>query len=173
MVNFEKAVMYLIDNEGREYTNEPLDNGGPTKFGITQETLSYYRVCPTSPQDVENLTEAEAQKIYEALYWKPCGCNEILSQAVATALLDTAALDGTPRATRWAQGAAGVEVDGHMGPKSIEQINKLTASFFMSRFIPQIQHHYIEIVKEHPPQIRYLDGWLQRSQKLLTLLDMT
>ena len=31
----------IINREGRKFTNLPADKGGPTKFGITQKTLTW------------------------------------------------------------------------------------------------------------------------------------
>lgn len=172
MSDFLKAVEYVLDNEGRVYTNKALDFGGPTKFGITQEALSAWRHRSLSAADVENMGEDEAKQIYEAMYWKACSCEQMTNQCIATSILDTATLDGPGKASRWAQVAAGVIADGHIGPKTIEALNKISAPAFLARFIPQMQTHYIEIIKAHPPEIEFLKGWLSRSDKLLTLLDI-
>jgi len=63
-------IPWLFDHEGREYENDPDDNGGATKYGIDQRS---------HPQvDIKNLTEEEATKIYWN-EWVNDGCEHLPS----------------------------------------------------------------------------------------------
>jgi lysozyme family protein len=167
---FQAAVSYVIQNEGTEYTNDPDDAGGPTKFGITLEDLIRWRKKPCTPDDVRNLTQDEAEQIYEAFYWNPMGLGQVSRPGIATAIMDCGVLDGIVTGARWAQVAVGVQADGHIGPQTIAALNSIDTGPFLAKFIPQVQDHYIDIVLAKPSQFKYLKGWVARSQRLLTLI---
>lgn len=171
MADFLTAVKYVIENESSEFVNDPDDLGHATKFGITQETLATFRQLPVSVEDVKGLTEDEAKRIYEAFYWQPLGCYPLISQAVATAMLDCAVLDGVVTCAKWAQRAAGVSADGHIGPATQAALNAVDFRRFLATFIPEVQNHYVDIAIANPVQIKFLKGWLARSQRLITLFE--
>lgn len=174
MENFPSAFKYTIGNEGSTYTNDPNDSGGPTKFGITLGVLGQWHQLKgyTTPsfKDVENLTEADAQLIYEGLYWNELGLDSVLDAPVASAIFDVAVNMGQATAARFAQAAANVAPDGHLGPISMTAINSMHSREFMQKFICQVQNHYIGIVQSNPAKISFLGGWLSRSQRLITLM---
>ena len=51
--------------EGPEFTDDPADSGGPTRWGITQATLSARRGYQVTAQEVAELERSEARQIYE------------------------------------------------------------------------------------------------------------
>jgi lysozyme family protein len=55
----------IIRREGG-YVNHPADRGGPTKYGITAQTLGRWRKLdrPATATEVKALTETEARAIY-------------------------------------------------------------------------------------------------------------
>lgn len=167
--NFNFAFDYVIDNEGKTYTNNPDDHGGPTKFGITMQTLSMWRKMPCSPKDVEDLTLDEAKDIYEAFYWLPLGCDKINNAGVATAVLDYGVNCGVVTSIRTAQRALGVKVDGHIGSETLLAINSPNPKEFLRLFFVLVQSRYISIVLQDPSQIKFLHTWLIRSQRMLAL----
>lgn len=65
----DKIITPIITEEGSEYTNDPSDSGGPTKYGITLHTLCAYRGKPDlTAADVAALEEPEAREIYFERY---------------------------------------------------------------------------------------------------------
>lgn len=62
-----KIIDDLIRREGG-FVDNPDDRGGPTNFGITQNTLSDWRGYKVTRDEVKNLTEAEARQIYNSRY---------------------------------------------------------------------------------------------------------
>ena len=169
MADFKKAVAYVILNEGSEYTNDPDDAGGPTKFGITQEDLATWRRRPVSPDDVRNLTQDEAEQIYEAFYWLPLGCDKILDQGISTAIMDSGVLDGIVTCARWAQQIVGTNQDGHIGPLTEAALNRTSTNTFIDNLVAIITRHYEAIVAAHPQDKKFLKGWLNRADRLKTL----
>jgi lysozyme family protein len=66
--NFEKAFQFTIGAEGN-YSNDPQDPGGETKFGISK------RSYPSL--DIKNLTLDQAKQIYLVDYWGKMGCDDL------------------------------------------------------------------------------------------------
>lgn len=63
-------IPWLFDHEGREFENDPDDNGGATKFGIDQRSHPHV--------DIKNLTEDQATTIYWN-EWLRDGCDHLPS----------------------------------------------------------------------------------------------
>ena len=81
----------IIAVEGEAYTNDPADKGGPTKYGITQKTLSGYLGVVASAEDVRNMTKDMAFKIYRQRYILDPRFDmlERISPAIAAEVIDT------------------------------------------------------------------------------------
>jgi len=130
----------VIEREGRQYTNRASDAGGPTKFGITQRTLSRFRGRPVTPQEVAALTESEARSIYHVMFVTEPGYDQVLalSTRLGVKLIDIGVNCGTGRASEWFQRVlnvfnrqqsdyADIKVDGDVGPASIAALRAFLA----------------------------------------------
>lgn len=109
MTSFERAVALIIEKEGG-YVNDTRDPGGETKFGISRRT--YPAV------DIANLTVDQAKAIYRRDFWDACQC-DALPADVAVLVFDCAVNQGVGAAKSLLQEAAGVPVDGAIGPKTL------------------------------------------------------
>lgn len=119
-MSFDHALAFTLAWEGG-YSNHPRDPGGSTNLGVTQRTLDIFRrrhVDWNLPADVRNLTRPQAARIYRAGYWDPVRAGE-LPEGVALFVFDVAVNHGPGRAIRWLQKAVGADVDGVVGPKTI------------------------------------------------------
>lgn len=170
----------VLKREGSAYTNNPNDSGGPTKYGITQRTLSSYRGRPCSAMDVANLTEAEARQIYEAEYWTKPGFGDVakVSLAVAEELLDTGVNAGPSRAALMFQRALNglnkrgehypdIAEDGDIGPGTVSAFAKLIqrrgkdGEVVMLRYLNGLQvAMYDDLVRRRPKDEDFMFGWL-------------
>lgn len=168
-MGFKEAIELALKHEGY-YSNNPLDRGGATKFGITMATLSIYRKGPVSEAMVKALTLDEALKVYEALYWRPLMLDKVRSDALAAIILDQAINRGVAAVTKRLQRLLGVEIDGIMGPQTIAAINSCEPRPFGIRFVFDSQMAYCDICVKDPSQLQFLRGWIKRSQELLLLL---
>ena len=72
----EEIIEGIIHKEGG-YVNHPNDRGGPTKYGVTQKTLSRYYGYQASIEDVKNLDKSVAYDIYERYYYRVPGIDKI------------------------------------------------------------------------------------------------
>lgn len=173
MNHYKRAFEYLMEEE-RGFVWDPRDPGGPTKFGITQTTLSRWRGVPVSPQDVANMESAEASQIYYHWYWQPLGCPELHSAATATAILTTGVLFGIVTVMRLAQHAANEQgcsliVDGYFGPKTEDALNGLSSDKFIASFCSYLTEHVKTLVEKNINLFTYKKGWLARVKRLCSL----
>lgn len=76
--NYNDCLTRLLKDEGG-YSNDPGDNGGPTKYGITIFDVRKYVEKNATAQDVRNLTLDQAKSIYKSKYWDALGCDGLSS----------------------------------------------------------------------------------------------
>ena len=114
MTPFDTAVAFTLREEGG-FTDDPRDPGGATNRGITLATLTHWRGRPATADDVRHLTVAEADAIYQALYWHAMRC-DLLPIGIALMVFDFGVNAGPGTSARELQASVGVKVDGVVGP---------------------------------------------------------
>ncbi len=114
MTPFDTAVAFTLREEGG-FTDDPRDPGGATNLGITRATLTHWRGRPATADDVRNLTVAEADAIYQALYWHAMRC-DLLPIGIALMVFDFGVNAGPGTSVRELQQTVGVATDGLIGP---------------------------------------------------------
>ncbi len=176
-MSLDDALKYVFKNEGG-FSDHPADHGGATsQYGVTREELARWRRHPVSKDDVKFMTADEAKQIYFNWYWKPIGCDKIMSASIATAMFDISVVRGIGVPPRYAQlvcnkisGGLMLDVDGHMGPKTIASINGLNSpAQFIKEFARLAEDGFRAIVTHNPTQEVFLKGWISRARRLLTL----
>lgn len=108
----DQIIEEIIAREGTTYTNNSADKGGPTKFGITLETLKAWRKYPCNAGDVEALEIHEARQIYRKLYLEDTHIIALQSPLLRGVVLDCAVLHGPKNAIRMLQRSLGMKDDG-------------------------------------------------------------
>src|SRR5260221_4249705 len=76
--NFNDCLTRLLKDEGG-YTNDPIDPGGPTNFGITLTDYRKYIDSQGTANDVKNMRLDDAKTIYRTKYWNVLGCDQLSS----------------------------------------------------------------------------------------------
>lgn len=176
MTNFFKpAFLYLLEDEGSRFTEDPDDSGGATKFGVTQKDLEQFLQRSCDAEDVREMNQDTAAAIYEKFYWNTFGCDRISDEAIATAVLNTCVLYGGHTGMKMAQRALNncgqnLVPDGHHGPKTEEAFNSVLASNFIPAFVAQILTRIDFVVEQYPKNQKFMQGWQNRANRLLTLL---
>ncbi|WP_354122439.1 glycosyl hydrolase 108 family protein [Bradyrhizobium sp. LA6.8] len=89
------------------YTNDPVDPGGATNWGITIIDARKYWKADASPSDVKNMPKSAAADIYRKHYANPMRYDE-LPAGFDYSVLDAAINSGVGRAPVWAGKALGV-----------------------------------------------------------------
>ena len=156
----------ILRREGG-FVDHPADRGGPTNFGITLGTLAEWRGTDATRDDVEALTEQEAREIYQALYVTRPGFDGIADAHLRAQVIDSGVLHGTGRAARWLQQAAGVGVDGAVGPITLGAVNGADADMLGRKFAVTRIRKIGRIVSRDHSQAVFALGWLRRATEFL------
>ena len=173
-MRLEKMIDEVLSKEGG-YVNHPADKGGPTKFGITQHTLSRYLERMVTVDEVKALDLATARDIYELRYYRQPRI-QLLPELIQPFLFDSAVNHGPRRAIRFMQAvcnAAGfgpLAVDGLIGPKTKSQAEACAeqlGDWMLVALVEERQMFYASIVESNPSQSVFLLGWLQRARSFL------
>jgi lysozyme family protein len=162
----EDALTDLIAREGG-YVDDPLDAGGPTKFGITQATLSNWRGHQVTRDEIKALSVAEAKEIYKHRFLGDTGYSQIDDEWLRAMMLDAAANHGPQNATKMLQKALWVDPDGIFGSITLAAVNnaaprKLWLQIFAARL-----SFYGRIVTNDPSQAKFAYGWMNRMGGIL------
>lgn len=173
---------HLVDViEGPEYTNDPNDSGGPTKYGITLRQLASYRKTLTIPDDVKNLTREEAIKIYTVEYVNKPGFNNLIGldntvalecidtgvnmgQYIATVFLQRALNSFSNNGTHWSK----VSIDGICGAitiKAVQNMRSLRGQEGMNILTVLLNcmqgNRYLELVEDNAKDGKSMYGWIK------------
>lgn len=141
--------------------NVPGDPGGPTKYGIDQNSHAHV--------EIENLTFEDALAIYFSGIWKSCR-GALLHPNVAISLCDAAINCGNERAIKWMQEAAGFtgdDVDGIFGPDTLRQVQSSDPRD-IANGINTLRDHYYTIEVRESLREHFLAGWENRLHDLET-----
>lgn len=157
MANFHKAIIKTLVREGgARFTDDPIDRGGATKYGISQ------RAYPNL--DIRNLTEQQARDIYKRDYWDRLRGDEIDSDLIAENIFDTCVNMGVRTGSRLAQYALDIDPpDGIIGNGSLKIINAATEETFIPLYTIAKIARYAQICNKDRSQKKYLLGWINRA----------
>lgn len=175
----EDVVDQILEAEGRIYTNRAADRGGPTKFGITLDTLSNWRNRRVTADEVEALEESEAREIYRAWYvdrwdWVPDDRLRVL-------LIDWGVTTSLHRVVSELQAVVKADVDGVLGPQT-QQLTKAAlmrdADDLYTAVLVARMRFYVNLALNDPAlrpiltvnrklQILNMRGWLNRCFEFL------
>ncbi len=161
---FESGLRIVLSHEGG-YANDPLDHGGPTNFGITQDTYNRFRThIKAGLKDVKGITKDEVRQIYRLFYWMDGKCNKIAEVLPDLAIIhfDTAVNHGVGGAAHILQKSLGVEDDGIIGPKTLGAIEITPSALAIRLYLLQRELYYYRIVVQRPETGKFLTSWLSR-----------
>jgi lysozyme family protein len=170
LMTIERIIDGLLEREGRTYTNDPADHGGPTKFGVTLGDWQLYTGKPATPAEIEALTELQARDYYYFRYIAQPGFDMIEDEWLRVFIIDTAVLEGLPTAIKMVQKIVGTKPDGIFGPltraalKQYHDLDVLKRTLLVTRV-----HHLIDCALSDVPSdviqttnLKFLHGWWNR-----------
>ena len=159
-MTFEDAIEFVGAKEGG-FTANPDDRGNwtggrigggilkGTKFGIS--AMSYPDL------DIRNLTWQQAKNIYKTDFWDKYDV-ESLPESIRLFFFDSTINHGIGGAVKILQDAAGVTIDGDMGPKTKSAALKVTPWEFA-----RARSDYFIDASKKGNNTTFLKGWLRRN----------
>lgn len=145
---------------GAKVTDDPLDRGGRTQFGISEASN------PEAWKDGK-VTEQEARDIYEAKYLILPGFNKIHDSRLMGQVVDFAVLSGPQLATMTLQSILGIPRDGVFGPVAALKTNQADPVQLNNRLMVERVKMIGRILARDPSQLKYASGWLDRILSFL------
>jgi lysozyme family protein len=184
----DSIINAVLEREGSTYTNDPRDSGGPTKWGVTQDTLSQYLGHPATEQDVQELDHERAFGVYYTQYVRKPRFDEIaeISPPIAEELIDTGVNCGTAVAAMFLQRALNalnlsatrypdLDVDGNVGGGTLSALQTYLAwrgaegeSVLLTALNCLQGERYIELAEKRPKDEAYVYGWLRARVRVST-----
>jgi lysozyme family protein len=165
----EAMIEDVIRREGG-FVNHSADRGGPTKFGITQATLSRRLSRAATRADVEALSLDQAREIYRRDYYQGPRIDR-LPAAIQPFVFDSAVNHGPRRAIAFVQqvcnqaGFGQLAVDGVCGPNTMRAAHDAAwamKDWLLAALVEERRSFYQAIVAADPSQAVFLEGWLNR-----------
>ena len=154
----------IIAREGG-FVDHPSDRGGPTKWGITRDTLERWRGHVVTTEDVAQLTKDEAKQILRFRYIVQPGFDHLDDDRLRAIVVDAAVHSGPRQATILLQRALDVDDDGVLGPVTLAAANGLDDDALrgvLVRTLTERLRFLVELVVKSPDQLAFLKGWTER-----------
>lgn len=176
MISIDQLIDEIIVREGGDkYTNDPNDKGGPTKFGITQSTLSKYLNKPCTPMDVQNLSRELAEEIYKDEFFVHPKINQ-LPDLLQSSVMDAGVMSSPSRAIKLLQDVLNMAgfpcgTDGIIGPTTRKQAFtafEQMGGFLINAYAERRVHFYQFLASNegtNDPDKKYEHGWIDRANK--------
>lgn len=159
---FEASLQVVLAWEGGEtVTDDPLDPGGITRWGISLAFLR--RIDPgAGPDRIRALDRDEAAAIYARNFWRPIRGDQ-LPPPLALFTFDSAVNLGVPRAVRLLQQAVGADVDGIMGPRTVNAARAAAQRpQRLTQALADMAAGRLQIYATRPGFPRFGRGWTRR-----------
>jgi len=168
----DEIIQDIIKKEGG-YVNNKSDRGGPTKYGITQATLSTWLGRRATIEDVKKLTKEQATKIYYNKYYLDTKIDK-LPKEIQHIIFDITVNSWIKVATIILQKSinslnddSAIIIDGRLGIQTINAANRLIAAGrakdLINRIVDLRIDFYNSIVDNNKSQAVFLAGWLNRA----------
>jgi lysozyme family protein len=158
---FEKAISRVLGHEG-EYSNNPLDPGRETIWGITSRTARKNGYTG----EMRYMAREFAVGIYHSEYWLPVRGDD-LPFCLSFLLFDGAVNSGPPQSIIWLQRTLGVEDDGIFGPKTLAAVRSSNPAQFL-RLISERGEFQTSL----PTWPAFGKGWSRRNYLNLSFFSL-
>lgn len=176
MSEIQKIIIdHILFIEGEDFTDDPDDSGGATKWGITERVArkaGYVHAMKDLPRSV-------AYAIYADKYWNCINLDEIESRSrlIVKELADTAVNLGTNRAAEFLQEClnafnnreklyADIIVDGDIGNNTLKALDAFLSKrgkdgeVVLHRALNSLQGaFYINLTQRRQKDEKYAFGW--------------
>jgi lysozyme family protein len=176
---FRIAIDRTVRFEGG-YSDDPVDRGGKTKYGITEATWFAYHRPHVPPKPVGAITRAEAESVYWRLYWCDAGLDDLdaaaIPQPILSAVFDAGVHHGIGTAAKMLQRAYNVvryddalvlTEDGKLGPVTRGALTRFlfrqsNEAALLGALTYERGKLMASIISRDPSQRRFVRGWFGR-----------
>ena len=167
----DEMIEAILKREGG-FVDHPADRGGPTKYGVTQKTLTSWRGKSVDANDVRALREDEAKEIFRTRYYVAPKIDR-LPQLIQPLAFDMSINHGPGTAIRLLQQVLNdnqqpCQIDGGIGDETLgcaqAAVDKL-GNKLIEDLVERRIDLYRSIAKRDPSQRVFLKGWLQRARE--------
>ena len=160
--NFAVSLKDLLapDREGG-FSNDPDDSGGMTNLGVTRAVWQEWVGHPVSEKEMRELTPVKVASLYKAKYWDKVKGDDLPS-GIDYCVFDAAVNSGPGRAIKWLQACVGVEVDGGIGPKTLDAVAKADRATLLNDYAKR----RLSFMMDHPKWDKYKGGWTKRVSQV-------
>jgi lysozyme family protein len=173
MADFTTAYELTVKAEGG-YVNDPQDPGGETYKGVARSRNSKWsgwlnidllKSKSNFPRNLDDDQELQIQikNLYETNYWDKIKGDDIEDQDIAESIFDFAVNAGPITSAKLAQMTVNAKTDGHIGPNTLEKINKDDKRAFLAVFALAKIGRYVSICEKKPTSRKYFFGWIRRT----------
>lgn len=167
---FDKAYKILAEREGGYTDGRNQIDDEPTNMGIRQSTIdAYVRNHPESnmPDNVKDLTAAQAREIYKSQYWDNTNIPKIENDRIRNAAFDMNVMSGISNAVRTVQTAinntgGNVAVDGALGKNTLAALNSIPVDK-IADFMDMLKTVRLDFLQQTPNWPTAKNGWIRRT----------
>jgi len=165
MADINELVPLIFKWEGN-WSDNKNDKGGATNMGITLSTWKSqgYDKDGDGDIDINDLKLVTKQDVVNLLkrgYWNRWKADQIDNQSIANLLVDWVWNSGI-WGIKIPQSILKVTVDGVVGPKTINTINKSNQEQLFNKLKQARMQFFINIARNDKSQLMFLKGWLNR-----------
>lgn len=153
-----------------------IDNGGPTNYGITQNTLNAYQKKHGLPElNVRDIDPEYSLKIAKEEYYDKPGF-DAFPEGTAALAFDFGFNAGPSRSIKIVQDIVGAKADGVNGPKTKKAVADYVAKngekTLNQNIADRIKDYYLNITEGEDPKKRR-NGYMNRINKQKERLDLS
>ena len=148
------------------FVNDPKDHGGATNMGVTLATWKQVGYDKDGDgvidaNDIKLLSANDAISVLKLNYWNRWKADQINNQSIAEILVDWV----------WGSGKWGIVIpqrilkvpdDGIVGNATLFAVNSANQRGLHEAIFQARGRFILDLVKNHPEQKKFLDGWMNR-----------